>query len=253
MSRSQFRYKSTKQESGPVIKEILNIKERHPRFGVPRVTALLRRRGLKVNHKRVYRILKKISLLVPQKRRPPREYFPASFKAPVASGQNQVWSIDFITDHLANGSKYRCFTGIDLTTRISTMIHPSVSMEAGLPVKVLNGLRLRGIKPDAIILDNGTEFTSLEFMGWSKRFGVKLHFIDPGQPVQNAYIESFHSRFRDEVLNHNKFANIEDAKATIDKWRKYYNEERPHSSLKYLTPKEFAESKMTVINDEQKV
>lgn len=253
MSRSQFNYSSRRKESGLIFKEILLIKEKHPRFGVPRVTALLRKKGLIVNRKRVYRILTKTSLLVGRKRKRQRAYVPPQKPHPQAERINQVWSIDFISARLENGSAFRCFTGIDIHSRVSPLIFASTSMDEGLPVKVLENLRIRGVKPEAIVLDNGPEFTSREFIYWSQKNGVNLHFIDPGQPTQNGYIESFHSRFRDEFLNHRTFRNIAHARLAVENWRRYYNEERPHSSLNYATPKEFVENKEAMLVENPEV
>lgn len=242
MSRSQFRYKANKLEDPRVIAEIIRIKRRHKRFGVRRVSALLREKNLIVNAKRVHRLMKVLKLLVKRKIPSKRPLFIAPTKSyPNPSRTHQCWAMDFVSAKLSTGATFRCFTIVDIYSRLCPEIFVSVSMKHHLPLKILEKLRLQGLKPESIILDNGPEFKNYAFDLWSKEHDVSLHFIDPGEPVQNAYIESFNGKFRDECLNERAFGSIADAKHFIKKWLVHYNEDRPHSSLDYLTPKTFAE------------
>lgn len=240
MSRSVFKYQPRKKEDARLIAEIIRIKDEYPRFGLPRVTHELRRKDFIVNHKRVRRLLKSLGLLVQKKKRLKKIRIEPERAYVEPSRSNQVWAMDFITASLENGSKFRCFTIVDLYSRVSPTIMVSSSMADHLPLRTLTKLAMKGIKPDAIVLDNGPEFTNHRFITWGKQYSVSLHFIDPGKPVQNAYIESFNARLRDECLNQNTFTSITDAKNKIERWLKHYNEERPHSSLDNLTPREFA-------------
>jgi putative transposase len=242
MSRSAFNYQSAKKEDAEVVSQIMKIKDqpRKRKYGVPRVTEELRRRGLNVNHKRVRRIMKTLDLLVKRKRKTNRLKIEPLRKTQAAKRPNEVWAVDFITGWLRSGQPFRCLTVVDIFSRLSPSITVSVSMKDHLAVKVLQKLALSGCKPDAIIMDNGPEFNNLRMQSWSEINNVSLHFIDPGQPVQNTYIESFNGRLRDECLNEMQFSNLDQARTGIENWRRHYNEDRPHSSLDYLTPKEFA-------------
>jgi putative transposase len=242
MSRSAFKYKPTKKEDARVIAAILEIKEDHPRYGLPRVTHELRREGLIVNHKRVRRLLKTLGLLVKKKTRIKKPNIKPERNYVEPARPNQVWAMDFITANLKGGSRFRCFTVVDLYSRVSPAILVSSSMADHLPLRALTKLAMQGVKPNAIVLDNGPEFTSHRFVSWCKQQAISLHFIDPGKPVQNAYIESFNARLRDECLNQTTFTSITGARSQIEQWLKHYNEERPHSSLDNQTPREFAKA-----------
>lgn len=211
---------------------------------------MLKRQGFLINKKRVYRIAKTLRLLVQKKKRRKRLFVSETKEFPMPNKVNQVWAMDFVSDRLENGSVYRCFTIVDLYTRECPVIHTSFSMKEKLPVRILNELKLRGQKPEAIILDNGPEFKNHTMFLWCKLNNVSLHFIDPGEPVQNAYIESFNGKFRDECLNAKSFTNIFSARNYIYNWVKHYNNERPHSSLDYKTPKEFAEQESIVLEEQ---
>lgn len=240
LSRSYFEYQHNKKEDGDVVAEILEIKDKHRRFGVPRVTVKLRRKGFVVNEKRVYRLLKALNFLVPRKKLKHKIQTPCAEKFAAASKPNQVWAMDFISDRTVSGSTFRCLTIVDTYSRFSPNIHVSSSMSDFCVVKVLNSLKESSALPSAIILDNGPEFANHRMIAWARHNGINLNFIDPGKPVQNAYIESFNGRFRDECLNEHKFTSTAHARAVATEWIDHYNNDRPHSSLDYLTPKEFA-------------
>ncbi|PIU00603.1 MAG: hypothetical protein COT74_04435 [Bdellovibrionales bacterium CG10_big_fil_rev_8_21_14_0_10_45_34] len=248
MSRSQLNYKSRRREDPNLLCSILEIKDKHPYYGQPRVSAVLRSKGFEVNGKRVYRLLKTMSLLVPQKIKRSRIKYVPQERLPQACRQGDVWSVDFVLSRLSNGDPFRCFTLIDTYTREVPEIFVSRSMHGYAVVDYLEQLKTRIKLPRHIILDNGPEFTNHVFVTWANRNNIILHFIDPGKPVQNAYVESFNGKFRSECLSLNTFPNIEVARRRINKWLHHYNNERPHSSLDYLTPKKFADLQPTVID-----
>lgn len=228
----------------------MQIKEEHPRYGVPRVTELLRREGVIVNRKRVYRIMRSMRLLVVKRKLKRRFEMPQQVDKPIATRPNDVWAMDFVSDRLVNGATFRCFTIIDTYSRVSPLVSVSVSMKDFLPTRLLEVIKEQQPLPQAIVLDNGPEFRNYGLLDWSKRNQVKLHFIEPGKPSQNGFIESFNARLRDECLNQNRFKSVQEARAVIEKWVTHYNEQRPHSSLDYLTPKEFAEAELKRISSE---
>lgn len=248
MSRSQFKYQSCKTEDPEIIKEILRIKEKYSYYGLPRVLALLRRKGFIVNGKRVYRILKVMNLQVCKKRKKIKLFITKVKGAPDASRVGDTWAMDFVFDRLKNNDPFRCLTIIDHYSREIPGILVSRSMAGFSPVEYLEHLKETVNLPKHIVVDNGPEFANTVFVDWCKQHEIALHFIDPGKPVQNAYVESFNGKFRKEFLDQNKFNSIREVQKRLEQWIKYYNEERPHSSLDYLTPKEFADQEKAVLN-----
>lgn len=253
MSRSQFNYQSQKKENREVVKRILEIKTEHPYFGVPRVLALLRRSGFVVNGKRVYRVMKILNLLVKRKPIRKRKFKPVSHRIPQATRVNEVWAMDFVHHRLTDGTAFRCFTIIDTLSRETPGVFPSLTMKGFLPMRFLERLSKTTKLPKHIIVDNGSEFANRLFVDWCMQNNIELHFIDPGKPVQNAYIESFNGKFRNEFLAQNKFKSIISVAEGLIKWIAYYNNERPHSSLDYMTPKEFAEKESSVLGNKNQL
>jgi putative transposase len=200
---------------------------------------LLRREGWAVNHKRLYRLYRAEGLAVRPRK---RKRLAATARAPLRrpTQADQLWTMDFTQDALASGRKFRTLNLMDGYTREALAIEADTSLPGVRVVRVLERLRqTRGV-PAQIQVDNGGEFTSRVVDQWAFQRGVKLHFIDPGPPVQNAYIESFNGKFRDECLNENWFVSVAEARQRIEAWRRDYNQVRPHSSLGYQTPEEFA-------------
>jgi putative transposase len=200
---------------------------------------LLNREGIRVNHKRVERIYREEGLSLRRKRkkriRSEGREKPAAVERP-----NQRWSMDFMSDSIAGGRRFRTLNIIDEFTREALAIEVDLNI-GGLAVsRVLERLVNRRGIPEMVLCDNGPEFTSRALDQWCYRNGVKLSFITPGKPIENCYIESFNGRFRDECLNVNWFQTLDDAKDQIEQWRKEYNEIRPHSSLNGITPLEFS-------------
>ena len=191
-----------------------------------------------VNHKRVYRLYREEGLAMRRK----GKRYRAEARVPMAlpSRTNQMWTMDFTRDSLASGRNFRTLNLMDGYTRVALCIEVDSSLPGLRVVQVLERVvHERGV-PEAIQVDNGPEFISRVVDQWAYAHGVALHFIDPGKPVQNAFIESFNGKFRDECLNQSWYTNLEDARRIIEAWREDYNGARPHSSLGYLTPEEYA-------------
>jgi putative transposase len=241
MSRSLFNYESSKKEDPKIIREIIALKEKHPYYGVPRILACLRRQGHIVNGKRVYRIVKTLKFGIERKRRWNRPFLPIRDKIPQAKYVGDVWAMDFVADKFSDGESFRCLTIIDTLSREvpGMLVRKSMSLHA--PLKFLEEFKMKRKLPNHIVVDNGSEFANKAFVSWCEGNKVKLHFIDPGKPVQNAYIESFNGKFREEFLSRNNFENVHHVNYHLKKWIDFYNNERPHKSLDYLTPKEFAD------------
>ncbi len=214
------------------------------RFGYRRLHALLRRDGLEVNHKRVYRLYVEEQLWVRKRNRKRRVALP---RAPllVPSQTNEVWSADFVSDALATGRRFRALNIVDDFSREAPAIEVDTSLGGRRVTRVLDRLKQERGLPRQIRTDNGPEFISKAVEQWAYDNGVEWHFIEPGKPIENAYVESFNARFRDECLNENWFIDLADARRKIEAWRQDYNRRRPHSSLGYRTPEEFCQLAMT--------
>ena len=208
------------------------------RYGYRRLHVLLVREGWTINHKRVYRLYKQegLSLRLRTKKKRVSE---ARVPLLPASAPLECWSMDFVADRLADGRQIRMLTLVDNFSRVSPAIEVDFSMTGKRVVEVLERLKANGGLPKVIKVDNGSEFISQAMDEWAYRNGVKLEFSRPGKPTDNAFIESFNGRLRQECLQQNWFISLEDARGIIEEWRKDYNEERPHSSLKQQTPSEF--------------
>lgn len=209
-----------------------------PRFGFPRILDWLDREGWPDNKKRIYRVYREEGLQV---RKRPRKRLARTRQNPsrVATYPNERWSMDFVSDVVGSGRRIRALTIVDECTREALAIEVDTSISGERVARVLERIvRERG-GPSEIITDNGPEFTSLAMDRWAHGNGVKLHFIQPGKPTQNCYVESFNGRFRDECLNENCFLSLGDARRRIEDWRRDYNEVRGHSSLGRMTPAEY--------------
>jgi putative transposase len=211
--------------------------EQRRRWGYRRLHILLKREGWKVNSKRVYRIYVEEKLVVRRRRR--RICAQARVLLSPPTRPNQTWTMDFLHDALASGRKLRTLSIEDEYTRELLAIEVDTSLPSLRVVRVLDQLRRERGLPERIVIDHGTEFTSKALDQWAYENKVTLHFITPGRPMENGYIESFHGRFREECLNEHWFLTLDDARETIERWRLDYNRVRPHSSLGYLTPEEF--------------
>lgn len=207
-----------------------------PRWGYRRLHWLIRREGERVNRKRVQRVYHEAGLQVRRRRR--KRVSVARVPLAVPTRPNARWSMDFVYDTLGDGRTLRIFTLVDDFTRRSPGLLVDLSIGAERLTAFLDDL---DALPAAIVCDNGPEFTSQHLDQWAYQHGIYLQFIRPGKPVENAYIESFNGKFRDECLNESWFVNLRDAQRTIEAWRVEYNVARPHSGLANRTPAEFAE------------
>ncbi len=212
-----------------------------PRFGYERIHILLRREGWKVGRNRVHRLYRLEGLQVRMRVRRRKRISLHRGPVPVATTRNEYWSMDFVHDQLANGRKFRVLTVIDKWSRESVLLEDDFSLTGQSVVEALQQLSSSRSLPKAITVDHGTECTSKSLDEWAWNRGVKLDFIRPGKPTENAFIESFNGRLRDECLNVNEFVSIDDARQRIKMWRQDYNHRRPHGSLGHLTPIEFAQ------------
>jgi putative transposase len=210
-----------------------------PRYGYRRLHLMVRREGRRVNHKRVYRIYTKLSLAVRRKRR--KRAAQASRRPRVVPTQaNEQWSMDFMSDVLASGRRFRMLNIVDDATRECLAIEVDTSLSGIRVGRVLSEISHIRPLPERIVVDNGPEFTSKALDQWAYEHGVELVFIRPGKPIENCLVESFNGKFRDECLNLHWFSSLDDARRTIDEWRFDYNYYRPHSSLGGKPPTEFA-------------
>lgn len=212
------------------------------RYGYRRIHYLLRKEGLVMNHKRTQRLYRQENLSIRTKKRK-RLSSRLRLVLPQPTSSNQIWAMDFVSDRVMSGRRIKCLTIVDLYTRESLAIHVDTSISGHGVTRVLDHIvSLRGT-PGIIVTDNGPEFTSKALWLWTAKHKVKLSFIRPGKPMENAFIESFNGRLREECLNEQWFIDLSNARDLIEKWRTEYNYQRPHSALGMLTPKEFAQQK----------
>lgn len=244
---STIRYRSVRPPEPELRAEIRELAERYARWGYRTIYDLVRRRGRVVNRKRVQRLNREEGLAV--RRRGRRSQVPRIVRTPLTR-PNERWSMDFVTDTLSSGRRFRCLTILDEFNRESLRIPVDHSIPAARVIETLEELREERELPVTIATDDGPEFRSRLFDAWAYARGVRLAFIQPGKPVQNCYIESFNGTFRDNCLNMHWFTSLEDARRTIENWRRTYNEIRPHSSLGRLTPREFGEKYAAQIEQE---
>ena len=210
-----------------------------PRYGYRRLTILLRREGWPVNAKRVYRLYREEGLKVRVKRRKKLASH-ARVRPPAAARVNERWSMDFVADSLSDGRRIRVLTIIDSFTRECLALTVAKSLPSQSVTETLNRVIKHRGAPRTIQVDNGTEFTSNHFDAWAYLHGIDVDFIRPGKPIDNAHIESFNGRLRDECLNSKWFETLDDARKALQDWRRDYNEVRPHSSLGDMPPSAFA-------------
>lgn len=241
LGRSTYRYQPGGFEGEEELRErLLELAGERPRFGYRRLHVLLVREGWRINHKRVHRLYRELGLAVRHKR---RKRVAQANRQPrtVPELPDEQWSMDFMKDSLADGRGFRTLNLVDDATRECLALEVDTSLPGLRVCRVLDGLAEKRGVPARIVIDNGPEFTSKALDQWAYRHGVELVFITPGKPIENAFIESFNGRFRDECLNLHWFANLADARRIIRRWRRDYNHVRPHSSLGYLPPVVFAQ------------
>ena len=239
MHPKTYRYASTRGDDRELRATLKALAHERRRFGYRRLHILLRRAGADVNHKKVFRLYREERLTV--RRRGGRKRAIGT-RAPMAipQGANQRWSVDFVADVLSDGRRFRILAVVDDYTRENLALVVDTSLSGVRVARELDRIvRERG-RPCMIVSDNGTEFTSNAILAWANENGVEWHYIAPGKPMQNGFVESFNGRLRDECLNEHLFDGLADARRVIAAWRADYNDERPHTSLNGLTPSEFA-------------
>jgi putative transposase len=247
LDRGTCRYRARRAEDTRLRTRLRELAQMRRRFGYRRLQVLLVREGWQVNHKRIYRLYVEEKLSLRRKRGRKRSTVRQPLPEPVAP--NQVWSVDFVTDSLSSGRRFRTLNMVDDYTRECVAIEVDTSISGVRVVRVLEQVKQRRGLPRQIRSDNGPEFVSRAVDQWAYEQGLQWHTIQPGRPMENGYIESFNARFRDECLNENWFTDLPDARISIEQWRRDYNERRPHSSLQYRTPAEFAASAASFYRD----
>ena len=237
-----LRYQSRKVFDEVLRHRLRELAGTHVRYGYRRLTVLLRREGWHVNAKRIYRLYREEELIVRTKQRRKMARRQRAITPALATRPNQCWSMDFVSDKLADGRSFRILTVVDQFTRECVGLEADRSMTGMKVAQVLERARHeRDGLPESITVDNGSEFCSRALEAWAMTSDVQLCFIRPGRPVENGFIESFNGRLRDECLNVEWFSSLEDARAKLAKFREHYNRERPHSALADRTPAAFAE------------
>jgi putative transposase len=245
LGRSTHRYRPRRVDPPRLRATLLGLAREKPRYGYRFLHRLLRRRGFAVNHKRVYRLYCEERLGLRRYRRRRRYAASPREATPCAARPGQRWSMDFVHDHLASGRRFRVLTMVDAFSRRSPGILADWSIGGSRVTRFLDELATTMGLPESITVDNGPEFISNALDRWAYEHGVQLHFIRPGKPTENAFIESFNSRLREECLNANWFDSLEHARELIAAWWTDYNHERPHSALGGLTPMEYEEKLRT--------
>lgn len=241
LSRSSLSYKPrVRADESALRADIRELAQKKRRYGYRRIWWELRQLGWFVNYKRVYRLWRMEGLCLPRKRPRRRRRGPVGAVVQCATHANHVWTYDFLKDSTERGGGVRILTVVDEYTRECLAIEVARSIKARTVVEVLKWLALTRGTPEYIRSDNGPEFIAHEVGAWLEQAGCQTIFITPGSPWENPYIESFNGKFRDECLNCEVFMNLAEARTMIEAWREEYNTERPHSSLGYLTPDEFA-------------
>lgn len=242
ISRAILRYRSRKDPQTALRQRLRDLAEVRRRFGYRRLHILLRREGWPVNMKRIYRLYREESLnlrLYGSKRKRA-----SHLRVPLAAadGPNQQWTMDFVADQLFDGRRFRVLTVVDKFSRECVLMEADFSLTGKMVARALEHLGHHRPLPSVITVDNGSEFAGKDLDNWAYYKRIKLDFIRPGKPVENAYIESFNGRLRDECLNDQVFISLQDARKKLEIWRDDYNCSRPHSSLGNLTPNEYSKT-----------
>lgn len=235
-SRSSAWRRPKGRDDGGLRARLRTLAEQYPKYGYPTLHDMLVLEGRVTNRKRTYRIYREEGLQVRTKKR--KKLFRARVPMLVPDAVNERWSIDFVSDQLASGRRFRVLNIVDDYSRECVLQIVDFSISGHRLVRELD--RLNRPLPKTLVCDNGSEFTSKAMFFWAQRTGVKLHFIQPGKPTQNAFVESFNGKFRAYCLDINWFASIADARSAIDTWRSHYNDVRPHRSLGRKPPTMFA-------------
>lgn len=238
LSRTAYRYTARASSDGLLRERLKSLAAQYPRYGYLLLHNLLRQEGMVINKKRTYRLYREEKLQVRTKKRKKLQRPRLILSTPTVL--NERWSMDFVHDQLSNGRRFRVLNVIDDYNRELVGQLVSFSISGQQVARFLTQLGLSRKLPCHIVCDNGSEFTSKAMFFWKKERHVNLAFIQPGKPTQNAFVESLNGKFRNECLNQHWFRSIEQAREQIQRWREHYNHQRPHSSLGYLSPVDFA-------------
>jgi putative transposase len=239
VDRTSVRYRSRRPDDGAIRSRLRELAAARRRFGWRRLQVLLSREGVELNHKKLRRLYVEERLQV-RRRIGRKRAAPMRVPLAPAHGPNQRWSMDFVHDALVDGRKFRILSVVDDYTRESLCLVPDTSLPGVRVIRELEAVIARRGRPQQCISDNGPEFTGLAMMHWAYSLRLDWHFIDPGKPQQNAFVESFNGRLRDEFLNETLFSSLRHARVELEEWRRDYNTERPHSALGNLTPLAYA-------------
>jgi len=238
LDRSSYRYEPRADHNAQLREELVKLARQKPRYGYRRLPVLLSKRGYAAGAQRIYRLYREERLMVRRLRR--KRWVRPAQEGRLLVRSNQEWAVDFACDALATGRAIRILAVVDTFTRECLTLEVDSSLSSQRVTRALeHAIEQRGL-PESIRCDNGPELTSRHFLGWCEERKIQLIHIQPGRPMQNGHVESFNGRLRDECLNASWFRNLADARAKIAHWREEYNGERPHSSLGYRTPNEFA-------------
>ncbi|ANK81859.1 MAG: integrase [Rhizobiales bacterium NRL2] len=237
--RTSVRYLSRRGDDAELRSRLRELANQRRRFGYRRLHILLRREGVMINRKKTQRLYVEEGLAV-RRRRSRRRAVGTRAPAPVMALPNQRWSLDFVHDQMVCGRRFRVLNVVDDVTRECLAAVPDTSISGQRVVRELDALIARRGKPGMIVSDNGTELTSNAVLAWCSEADVEWHYIQPGRPMQNGYVESFNGRMRDELLNETLFLSLAHARVEIAAWAEDYNRERPHSSLGYEPPAAYA-------------
>ena len=244
VDRSSMRYRSVRPDDASIREAMKKVASERRRFGYRRIHVMLERQGIIMNLKKLRRLYREEKLTV-RKRGGRKRALGTRRPLALPSRPNERWSLDFVSDAFTDGRRFRVLAVVDDFTRECLCLVADTSLSGARLTRELDDLISRRTKPKTIVSDNGTEMTSMAILKWCQQTHIDWHYIAPGKPMQNGFVESFNGSFRDECLNETLFSSLAQARAAIATWKEDYNRNRPHSSLGNITPNEFA-TKMTL-------
>lgn len=239
IDRSSVRYKSVRPNDAELREAMKKVASERRRFGYRRIHVMLERQGIIMNQKKLRRLYREEKLQV-RKRGGRKRALGTRRPMLLPSKANERWSLDFVSDAFTDGRRFRVLAIVDDYSRECLALVADTSLSGLRVTRELSKLIIQRGKPNTIVSDNGTELTSMAVLKWCQETNIEWHYIQPGKPMQNGFVESFNGSFRDECLNETLFTALRDAKIEINNWKDDYNQNRPHSSLGNLTPNEFA-------------
>jgi putative transposase len=239
VDRSSMRYRSIRSDDACIREAMKKVASERRRFGYRRIHVMLHRQGIVMNLKKLRRLYREEKLTV-RKRGGRKRALGTRRPLALPSRSNERWSLDFVSDAFTDGRRFRVLAVVDDFTRECLCLVADTSLSGHRLARELDSLIAKRGKPKTIVSDNGTEMTSMAILKWCQQAHIEWHYIAPGKPMQNGFVESFNGSFRDECLNETLFSSLAQARAVINAWRQDYNANRPHSSLGNITPSEFA-------------